>query len=57
MREGKGGNNWLYDGQHGFGSGYSRKTQVTTVCQDIADSLFIGDRIDAIVLDFLKALD
>ena len=32
-------NNWLYKGQHGFRPGYSCKSQVITVCQDIADSL------------------
>jgi hypothetical protein len=49
--------NWLYEGQHGFRPGYSCKSQVTTVCQDIADSLDNGARIDAIIVDFSKAFD
>jgi len=31
-------NDWLYEGQHGFRTGYSCESQVTTVCQDIANS-------------------
>jgi hypothetical protein len=50
-------NEWLYEGQHGFRPGYSCEGQVVTVCQDIADSMDNGDRIDAIVIDFSKALD
>ena len=50
-------NDWLYEGQHGFGPGYSCESQVITVCQDIADSLDNGDRVDAIVVDFSKAFD
>ena len=49
-------NDWLYEGQHGFSSGYSCESQVITVGQDIADSLDNGDRIDAIIIDFSKAL-
>ena len=30
---------WLYKGQYGFRPGYSRESQVVTVCPDIADSL------------------
>jgi hypothetical protein len=30
---------------------------VITVCQDIADSLYNGGRIDAIIIDFSKAFD
>jgi hypothetical protein len=50
---------WFYEGQHGFRRRYSYKSQVITLCQDIADSLENGDRIDAIILvvDFSKALD
>ena len=50
-------NKWLYEGQHGFSQGYFCEIQVTTVCQDIADSMDNGDRIDAIVIDFSKAFD
>ena len=50
-------NDWLYEGQHGFIPGYSCEGQVITVCQDIADSMDNGDRIDAIVIDFWKASD
>ena len=48
---------WLYEGQHGFRPGYSRESQVVTVCQDIADSLDEGGRIDSIIIDFSKAFD
>ena len=50
-------NDWLYEGQHGFRPGYSCESQLITVCQDIADSLDNGDRIDAIIVDFSKAFD
>jgi hypothetical protein len=50
-------NDWLYEGQHDFRPGYSCESQVITVCQDIADSLDDGDRIDAILIDSLKAFD
>jgi len=33
------------------------ESQVITVCQDIADSLDNGDKIDAIIVDFSKAFD
>jgi hypothetical protein len=48
---------WLFEGQHGFRLGYSCESQVITVCQDIADSLDNGGRIDAIIIDFSKAFD
>ena len=50
-------NDWLYEGQHGFRPGYSCESQVITVCQDIADSLDNGDKIDAVIVDFSKAFD
>jgi hypothetical protein len=50
-------NDGLFEGQHGFRPGYSCESQVITVCQDIADSLDDGDRIDAIIIDFSKAFD
>jgi len=45
---------WLYEGQHGFRPGYSCESQIVTVCQDIADCLDEGARIDAIIIDFRK---
>ena len=36
---------------------YSDRDQVITVCQDIADSMDNGDKIDAIIVDFSKAFD
>ena len=50
-------NDWFYEGQHGFRPGYSCESQVITVCQDTADSLDNGDKIDAIIVDFSKTLD
>ena len=50
-------NVWLSEGQHGFRPGNSWESQVITVCQDIADSLVNGNKIDAIVVDFSKAFD
>jgi retron-type reverse transcriptase len=50
-------NDWLYEGQHGFRQGYSCKSQVITVCQDTADSLDNGYRVDAIIIYFSKAFD
>ena len=48
---------WLNEGQHGFRPGYSCKSQVVTVCQDIADSLDEAVRTDAIIIDFSKTFD
>jgi hypothetical protein len=48
---------WLFEGQHGFRLGYSCESQVITVCQDIANSLDNGGRIDAIIIDFAKAVE
>jgi hypothetical protein len=50
-------NDWLYEGQHGFRPGYLSKSQVIAICQDIADSLDNGDKIDAIIVDLSKAFD
>jgi len=50
-------NDWLYEGQHGFRLGYSCESQVIAVCQDIADFLDNGDKIDDIIVDFSKAFD
>ena len=35
-------NDWLYEGKHEFGPGYSCESQVTTECQDVAESLYEG---------------
>jgi retron-type reverse transcriptase len=48
---------WLYEVQHGFRPGHSCESQITTVCQDISDSLDEAARIDAIIIDFSKAFD
>ena len=50
-------NDWLYEGQHGFRSGYSCESQVITVCKDIADCIDKGDKIDAVIISFSKAFD
>jgi hypothetical protein len=50
-------NDWLYVGKYGFRPGYLCESQVITVCQDLADSMDNGDRIDTIVTDFSKAFD
>jgi len=50
-------NDWLYKAQHGFRPGYPCESQAITVCQDIADSMDKGNRIDAIIIDFSKAFD
>ena len=50
-------NDWLYEDQHVFRPGYSYESKVIAVCQDIADSLDNGDKIDAIIVDFSKAFD
>jgi len=50
-------NDWLYEDQHGFRTGYCCESQVITVCQDIVDSLDKGERIDASIIDFSKAFD
>ncbi len=48
---------WLCDGQHGFRSGYSCKSQVVQLFQDLADEIDAGGRVDAVVIDFAKAFD
>ena len=50
-------NKWLYEGQHGFRPACSCGSQIVTVCQDIADSLDEGFRINAVIIDFSKAFD
>jgi len=57
LRQGWDKNEWLYEGQHRLRPEYSCESQVITVCQDIADSLDNGDKIDAIIVDFSKAFD
>ena len=44
-------------GQHVFRLGYSHKSQVIMICQDIVDCMDNGDRNDAIVIDFSKAFN
>jgi len=48
---------WLYEGQHGFRTGYSCESQIITVCQDISDVLDEATRLGAIIIDFSKAFD
>jgi len=48
---------WLYEGQHGFRTGYLCESQIITVCQDISDALDEETRLDAIIIDFSKAFD
>jgi len=48
---------WFYEGQHGFGPGYSCESQVVMVCQDVADSLDEGVRTYVIIIDFSKVFD
>ena len=50
-------NDWLYEGQNGFRSGYSCGSQVITVCQNSAESRDKGDRIDATLTDFSKVFN
>ena len=38
-------------------AGYSCESPVITLSQDIADCLYNGDRIDAIIIGFSKAFD
>ena len=48
-------NKWQYKDQHGFRPGYTCDRHIVTVCQDIADFLGEGARIDAIIIDFFKS--
>ena len=50
-------NKWLHERQHGFRPGYSCESQLVTVCQDLAEALDDGGRIDSIIIDFTKAFD
>ena len=46
----------IYEGQHGFRPGYSCESQIITICQDISDTLDEATRLDALIIDFSKAL-
>ena len=48
-------NKWLYKGQHGFRPRYLCESRIVKVCQDIADSLNDGARMDTTVIDSSKA--
>jgi hypothetical protein len=48
---------WLYERQHGFRPGYSRESQIITVCQDISASLDEAARLDTIIIDISKPFD
>ena len=50
-------NKWLHESQHGFRPGHSCESQLFTVCQDLAEALDEGGRIDSIIIDFSKAFD
>jgi hypothetical protein len=45
---------WLFEGQRGFRPGYSCESQVIMVCQDTADSVDNGGKLDAIVIDLRR---
>ena len=57
LRQVWGDSDWLYERQHGFGTGFSCESQIITVCQDISDALDESTRLDAIIIDFSKASD
>jgi hypothetical protein len=57
LRQVWGMSEWLYEGQRGFRPGYSCESQIVTACQDVADYLDEGARIDAIIIDFSKAFE
>jgi len=46
---------WLCEGQHGFRPGYTRESQIITVCQDISESLNEAARLDSIIIDFFES--
>ena len=50
-------NDWLHEGQHGFRAGYLCESQEITVCQDTADFLDNGEKIDALIVDVSKSFD
>jgi hypothetical protein len=50
-------NDWLYEERHGFRPGFSCKSQVIAVCQDIADSLDEEIGVDAIIIDFSEVFN
>jgi hypothetical protein len=50
-------NKLLNESQQGLRPKYTCGSQIVRVCQDIADTLDEGARIDAIIIDFLKDFD
>jgi hypothetical protein len=47
----------VYKDQHGFRPGYSCDRHIVTICKDIANFLYEGARINAIIIEFSKAFD
>ena len=48
---------FLFSGQHGFRKGYSCESQLTSLVQDLEDSIDQGFETDALFLDMQKAFD
>jgi hypothetical protein len=48
---------WIYKEQHGFREGFSCESQIISLCQDLAEVVDKGGRIDAVIIDFSKAFD
>jgi hypothetical protein len=48
---------FLFSGQHGFRKGYSCESQLTSLVQDLQDSIDQGFETDALFLDMQKAFD
>jgi len=45
----------FYEGQHGSRPGYSCGSQIIIICHDISESLDEAARLEAIIVNFLKA--
>ena len=50
-------NSILMDAQHGFRKKHSSKTQLITITEDMACNLTNSAQVDAVFLDFAKAID
>ena len=46
-----------YEDQRGFRPGFQCKSQIVSVCQDVADSLDEGAKMEAIMIDFSISFD
>lgn len=48
---------WIHILQYGLQVGYSRGSQLVTICQTASDKIDKGDRRETVIVDFSKMFD